>query len=378
MKAELLGILPEVTDREWAGEFSDQLENLLVEVGGIFPRADAVTSSTAWTTAGGAPGPAERECWWSTRPASRRRAGPRAGVARQYPGTLGGVFPCQAGVMAAWATGRGQALADREVYLRRERAGDRARCRAAHVPDAVALAARPRLAGQVIARIAPSLPGNRVRVAADEACGRDGAFRALLEENHLPCAVNVQASHAVLPRPGWRHAARLAERHAAGDDWVTLPAGPSQLDSRVRQWRARHVPAPGTEAGEGAWARRSTARRRPEAPAQRDCHVAWGPPGTAVEDLARVPGARWRAEEAIKLAKSAAGMADYEVRSFHGWYRHITLAQLAAAFLAVQAATAASIAEILHASLDAPAQHTGEPRRSRQPYRHRPHRIHGV
>ena len=31
-------------------------------------------------------------------------------------------------------------------------------------------------------------------------------------------------------------------------------------------------------------------------------------------------------------------MADYEVRSFHGWYRHITLAQLAAAFLAVQAA----------------------------------------
>jgi len=45
-----------------------------------------------------------------------------------------------------------------------------------------------------------------------------------------------------------------------------------------------------------------------------------------------VPGAHWRVEEAIKLAKSAAGMADYEVRSFHGWYRHITLAQLAAAF----------------------------------------------
>jgi SRSO17 transposase len=43
-------------------------------------------------------------------------------------------------------------------------------------------------------------------------------------------------------------------------------------------------------------------------------------------------------EDAIKPAKSAAGRADYEVRSFHGWYRHIALAQLAAAFLAVQSA----------------------------------------
>ena len=60
-----------------------------------------------------------------------------------------------------------------------------------------------------------------------------------------------------------------------------------------------------------------------------------------MEELVRVPGARWRVEEAIKLAKSAAGMADYEVRSCHGWYRHITLAQLAAAFLAVQDARAA-------------------------------------
>jgi SRSO17 transposase len=54
-----------------------------------------------------------------------------------------------------------------------------------------------------------------------------------------------------------------------------------------------------------------------------------------------VPGARWRVEEAIKLAKSACGLADYEVRSSHGWHRHITLAQLTAAFLAVSDAQAA-------------------------------------
>ncbi|MET8130018.1 hypothetical protein ABZV07_32125, partial [Streptomyces sp. NPDC005231] len=39
-----------------------------------------------------------------------------------------------------------------------------------------------------------------------------------------------------------------------------------------------------------------------------------------------------------KLGKHECGLADYEVRSWHGWYRHITLSMLAAAFLAVQAA----------------------------------------
>ncbi|MGH3804183.1 MAG: IS701 family transposase, partial [Pseudonocardiaceae bacterium] len=297
-----------------------------------------------------------------------------------------GVFPCQIGVMAAWATSRGQALIDREIYLPSQWADDRARCRAAHVPDTVAFATKPRLAEQMIARIVPDLPEERVWVAADEVYGRDGAFRAFLEENHLPYAVNVQANHTVLPRPGWRHAARLVERHAAEDDWIILPAGPSQLDTRLWQWWVRRIPAPEEETGEDTWARWFIARRRPENPTQRDYYIAWGPPENTVEELVRVPGARWRVEEAIKLGKAAAGMADYEVRSFHGWYRHITLAQLAAAFLAVQAATDTTepspspehIAKILHASLDTPAHHTGGPRRSHQPYRHRPHRVHGL
>ncbi|WP_406191042.1 hypothetical protein [Streptomyces sp. NBC_01017] len=83
------------------------------------------------------------------------------------------------------------------------------------------------------------------------------------------------------------------------------------------------------------------ARRRLEDPGKRDYYLGRGPTDTPVEEIVLVPGARRRVEEAIKLAKSACGMADYEVRSFHGWYRHVTLAQLAAAFLAgCDAATA--------------------------------------
>ena len=102
----------------------------------------------------------------------------------------------------------------------------------------------------------------------------------------------------------------------------------------------RSIPEAGAEAGDGAWAHWLIARRRPEKPEERDYYLAWGPPGTSVEELVLVPGARWRVGDAIKLAKSAAGMAGYEVRSYRGWYRHVTLAQLAAAFLAVQDAEA--------------------------------------
>ena len=63
-------------------------------------------------------------------------------------------------------------------------------------------------------------------VAADEVYGRDGAFRAFLEKHRLRYAVTVQANQTVLPRPGWRHIARLVQRVASEEDWVELPAGP--------------------------------------------------------------------------------------------------------------------------------------------------------
>src|SRR6202007_249528 len=107
------------------------------------------------------------------------------------------------------------------------------------------------------------------------------------------------------------------------------------------QWWVRRLPGEEEVVDGQAWARWLVARRRLEDPSKRDYYLGWGPADTSIEEIVLVPGARWRVEEAIKLAKAARGMADYEVRSFHGWYRHVTLAQLAAAFLAgCDAATA--------------------------------------
>ena len=51
-------------------------------------------------------------------------------------------------------------------------------------------------------------------------------------------------------------------------------------------------------------------------------------------DLARVAGRRWLVEECFEVAKQEVGLADYEVRSWRGWHRHVTLAMLALALLA--------------------------------------------
>jgi len=63
----------------------------------------------------------------------------------------------------------------------------------------------------------------------------------------------------------------------------------------------------------------------------------YAPPGTALNEVVRVAGARWRIDDLFKLAKGQVGLDQYEVRSWQGWYRHITLALLALLVLTIGA-----------------------------------------
>ncbi len=51
--------------------------------------------------------------------------------------------------------------------------------------------------------------------------------------------------------------------------------------------------------------------------------------------MAQVAGTRWQVEQAFELAKGEVGLDEYEVRTWVGWYRHITLAMFALAYLTV-------------------------------------------
>jgi SRSO17 transposase len=75
-------------------------------------------------------------------------------------------------------------------------------------------------------------------------------------------------------------------------------------------------------------------------PAELAYYVCAGPAGTTLEQLIAVAGGRWRIEECFAAAKNEAGLASYQVRDHTAWYRHITLAMLAHAYLSATRATA--------------------------------------
>ncbi|MDF2741697.1 MAG: endonuclease [Actinomycetia bacterium] len=76
------------------------------------------------------------------------------------------------------------------------------------------------------------------------------------------------------------------------------------------------------------------ARRSLSDPGELAYYVCFAPAATPLVTLAQVAGKRWRVEEAFEQAKGEVGLDHYQVRQYPAWYRHITLAMAALAFLA--------------------------------------------
>ena len=85
-------------------------------------------------------------------------------------------------------------------------------------------------------------------------------------------------------------------------------------------------------------------RRSIEDPEELSAYTVFAPEGITLEALAKAAGSRWRVEIGFEEAKAEVGLAHYEVRSWHGWYRHITLSLFAHAFLAAIRAAGLDIA----------------------------------
>jgi SRSO17 transposase len=115
-----------------------------------------------------------------------------------------------------------------------------------------------------------------------------------------------------------------------GGGWRRLSAGEGSKGPRLYDWLRLPLNPPLQEGFE----RWLLVRRSIEEPDELSAYTVFCAEGTALEGLARVAGSRWRVEIGFEEAKGEVGLSHYEVRSWHGWYRHITLALLAHAFLA--------------------------------------------
>ena len=260
-----------------------------------------------------------------------------AGVARMYSGTAGRVENCQIGVFLGYATPAGRTFLDRELYLPQAWAEDRQRRAEARVGEAVEFATKPELAMTMIARaLDAGVPAGWV--TGDEVYGQHSKLRMMLEGRGMPYVLAVPVNQRVIAVVQGKVAELRADALAARlpvQAWKKISAGAGAKGPREYHW-ARAAIRPLEDTG-GYWLLVRRSLTDPDDLAYYLCH---GPERTPLRELVRVAGARWAIEETFQTAKGQVGLDQYQVRRYDSWYRHITLAMLAHAFLTVTTAGA--------------------------------------
>ena len=258
-----------------------------------------------------------------------------AGVQRQYSGTAGKVENCQIGTFLAYASPRGRALIDRELYLPKSWTQDPGRCAKAAVPDDVAFATKPEHARAMIERaVAARVPF--AWFTADEAFGQNPGLRDWLEQQDIAYVMATRNDDEV---PAGLHTVRPVKDMISvirPGAWQRLSCGDGAHGPRVYDWAWTPIRTTFPH-GRRGW----VLARRSISTGEVAYYRCFGARGTRLRDLVRVAGARWAIEESFQTAKNEVGLDQYQVRRYDAWYAHITLAMAAAAFLVVTRAAEA-------------------------------------
>jgi SRSO17 transposase len=256
------------------------------------------------------------------------------GVQRQYSGTAGRIENSQIGVFLALCGSRGRSLIDRELYLPKSWCQEPARCKEAGVPKGKRFATKPQLAMQMLARSLAA--GIRpAYVLADEVYGSDSKFRRFLQAHACPYVLAVSSQQRLWVEFRQQRVDDIAASVPA-KSWIRLSVADGAKGPRVYDWAAARYGAP-TETGLIRWL---LIRRSVEKPDELAHYLCLAPPAATGKDLAVEAGKRWAIEVCFETAKQQTGLDEYEVRSWPGWYRHVTLSMLALTFLAAVRAAA--------------------------------------
>jgi SRSO17 transposase len=267
------------------------------------------------------------------------------GVQRQWCGRLGKIDNCQVGVFLAYVSAEEQALVDTRLYLPKSWARSKARRVKAGVPAEVKFRTRHELSLEMLDEHAAALP--HAWVAGDDEMGKVPEFRGELdarEERYLlavPSNTGVRdlaaepppySGHGRYPKAPWVRVDKWCGA-LAQNAWTTLEVrdgakGP--LTVEAAKVRVRAKTAPGTGYDETLVVIREL---QSDGSMKHDYYLSNASHDTPLTEFARVAKAAHRIEECFRRAKSEAGLADYEVRTWRGWHHHQTLSLLATWFL---------------------------------------------
>jgi SRSO17 transposase len=286
------------------------------------------------------------------------------GVQRQWLGRLGKVDNGQVGVYMAYASRKEYALVDERLYLPKSWANDKKRRKKCGVPKEIRYQTRHELALDMLEGNRELLPHQWI--TGDDEMGRSSGFRRDLRglgEQYLlavPSDTGIRDLEITPPAYSGRGApakqpfmrvdcwcAALAEK-----DWTRVDVRDGEKGPLVTELVKRRVLAR-TERGKEGGAEELlvvTRTRESNGTMKYDYYLSNAPAQISLDELARVVKAGHRIEDCFKRAKSEAGLADYEVRTWMGWHHHQILSLIALWFLILETRRGKKV----YASVDGP------------------------
>ena len=250
-----------------------------------------------------------------------------AGVQRQYSGTAGRIENCQVGVFLAYATDRGHTLIDRRLFLPESWSQAPARLKSVQAPVKKAHRTKPELAIKML----ESAAQNGIKadwVLGDSIYGNSSRFRRWCMDNGQQFAVAVTSTQCI-----WQDLRQVRMLHLLQTDhekWLRASTGPGTKGPRFFDWKILKSTSLPMYPG---YALTCIARRSVDSEKHVGFFMVFARQDCAMQEMIEAIGQRWKIEECFQNAKSNVGLGHDEVRSWHGWHRHMTLALWAEAYL---------------------------------------------
>ena len=272
------------------------------------------------------------------------------GVAPQYCGRLGKVANCQSGVFLSYTSAKGYGFVDTRLYLPEiwfspEYDERREKC---HIPEDIEFKTKTEIAAELLEKAKEAGHFQADWVAFDSFFGRDKDFLETVGEHYtylagIPCDTQIWREWPEVKLPPYKGVGRKPKKEKAltpsrsvkevADDedifWreVTISQGAKgPIKSEVA--RLRVVTSRDELPHEECWL---IIRKR--ADGKLSFYLSNASSDILFQDMISKLSMRWPVEQCFQEGKSELGMADYELRSWPGWHRHMLYVFLAMLFL---------------------------------------------
>ena len=284
-------------------------------------------------------------------PSAHKKCGnDSVGVQRQWLGRLGKVDNGQVAIYMGYASRKEHGLVDTRLYLPKQWARDKARRNKCGVPKQIRCQTRHELALDMLNNNGKYLPHSWI--AGDDEMGRSSRFRRdlrALDEQYLlavPSNTGIRDMEVEPPAYGGRgqppkqpfQRVDLWRESLTNDAWTRIDVRDGEKGPLVLEIVKRRVVARTERSWHDFTEELLIVTRSPDGngKVKYDYYLSNAPADTPLEELARVVKAEHRIEDSLKRAKSEAGLSDYEVRTWAGWYHHQTLSLIATWFLILE------------------------------------------